>query len=217
MVIQVTFGMGGVSSISGKSKAIWWPRKGGHRFKPPHLTNLPRQSGSGRGEIYLHVNKHDVNDAFSAWYIVVNVIMGMIASQITSLTIVCSTVYSGANQRKHQISASLAFVRGIHRGPVNSPHKWPVTRKVFPFDDVIMDWSVLVQIMASHRPLSDPMSMQFIDRETRPIKLCSHRGYVISARLWLVPNWFWAEGVLLWYQAWCIVPWYITITTIAGI
>ena len=40
--------------------------------------------------------------------------------------------------RKHQSSASLAFVWGIHRGPVNSPHKWPVTRKMFPFDDVIM-------------------------------------------------------------------------------
>ena len=50
----------------------------------------------------------------------------------------CSTVYSDADQRKHQSSASLAFVRGIHRGPVNSPHKWPVTRKMFPFDDVIM-------------------------------------------------------------------------------
>ena len=68
------------------------------------------------------------------------VIMGAIASQITSLTIVYSTVYSGADQRKHQSSASLAFVRGIHRGPVNSPHKWPVTRKMFPFDDVIMGW-----------------------------------------------------------------------------
>ena len=66
-------------------------------------------------------------------------IMGSIASQITSLTIVYSTVYSGADQRKQQSSASLAFVSGIHRRPVNSPHKWPVTRKMFPFDDVIMD------------------------------------------------------------------------------
>ena len=49
-----------------------------------------------------------------------------------------STVYSGGDQRKHQSSASLAFVRGIHRGLVNSPHKWPVTRKMFPFDDFIM-------------------------------------------------------------------------------
>ena len=66
-----------------------------------------------------------------------DVIMGAVSSQITSLTIVYSTVYSDADQRKHQSSASLAFVRGIHRGPVNSPHKWPVTRKMFPFDDVI--------------------------------------------------------------------------------
>ena len=58
--------------------------------------------------------------------------MGAIASQITSLTIVYSIVYSDAGQRK-QSSASLAFV-----SPVNSPHKWPVTRKMFPFDDVIM-------------------------------------------------------------------------------
>ena len=67
-----------------------------------------------------------------------DVIMDAIASQITSLTIVFLTVYSGADQSKHQSSASLAFVWGIYRGPVNSPHKWPVTRKMFPFDDVIM-------------------------------------------------------------------------------
>ena len=67
-----------------------------------------------------------------------DVIMGTIASQITSFMIVYSKVYSGADQRKHESSASLAFVQGIHRGPVNSPHKWPVTRKMFPFDDVII-------------------------------------------------------------------------------
>ena len=67
-----------------------------------------------------------------------DVIMDAIASQITSLTIVYSTVYSDADQRKHQSFASLAFVRGSHRGPVNSPHKWPITRKMCQFDDVIM-------------------------------------------------------------------------------
>ena len=60
-----------------------------------------------------------------------DVIMGTIASQITSLTIVHSTVYLDSDQRKHQSSASLAFVRWIHRWPVNSPHKWPVTQKCF--------------------------------------------------------------------------------------
>ena len=83
---------------------------------------------TGNSVIWLHYN---------------DAIMGTIASQITSLTIVYSTVYSDADKRKYQSSASLGFVRGIHRGtvnspsPVNSPHKWPVTRKMFPFDDGI--------------------------------------------------------------------------------
>ena len=56
--------------------------------------------------------------------------MGVMASQINSFTTVYSTVYSGVDQRKHQSFASLAFARGIHRWPVNSPHKWPVTRNL---------------------------------------------------------------------------------------
>ena len=67
-----------------------------------------------------------------------DVIMSTMASQITSLTIVYSIAYLSADQRKHQSSAILAFVRGIHRRPVNSPHKRSVTRNMFPFDDVIM-------------------------------------------------------------------------------
>ena len=66
-----------------------------------------------------------------------DVIMSKMVYQITSLTIVYSTFYSGADQRKHQTSASLALVRGIHRWPMNSPHKWPVTRKMSRFDNVI--------------------------------------------------------------------------------
>ena len=67
-----------------------------------------------------------------------DVIMNAVPSQITSLTVVYSSAYSGADERKHRGSVSLAFVRGIHRWPVNSPHKGPVTRKIFPFDDIIM-------------------------------------------------------------------------------
>ena len=79
--------------------------------------------------------------------------MDAVASHITGLTIVYSTVGTGAASRKHQSSASLAFVRGIHRWPVMSPHKWPVTRKMFPFHDVIMRkecfyWWVVVDIKA---------------------------------------------------------------------
>ena len=64
------------------------------------------------------------------------VIMSAVASQITSLAIVYSTICSGADQRKHE--SYTAFVRGVHQWPVNSPHKGPATRKMFPFDDVIM-------------------------------------------------------------------------------
>ena len=62
------------------------------------------------------------------------------ASQITCVSIVCLTACSDAIQRKHQSSASLAFVRGIHRWPVNSSLKEPVRPKLFPFDDVIVSF-----------------------------------------------------------------------------
>ena len=83
------------------------------------------------------------NKLYYVWFCIVvchdnDVIMGATASQMTSLTIVYSTVYSGADKRIHQSSASLAFVWAIHRWPANSPHEGPVTRKMLPFDDVIM-------------------------------------------------------------------------------
>ena len=74
-----------------------------------------------------------------------DVIMSAMASQITGVVIVYSTVCSGADQRKHQSSASLAFVREIHRGPVNSPHKEPVTRKkIF---HVMTSWSIFYTLL----------------------------------------------------------------------
>ena len=75
-----------------------------------------------------------------------DIIMGTMASQITSLTIVYSTVYSGADQRKHQSSAPLAFVQGVHQWRMNSLPKWPVLRKMFPFDDIIMALSDLLPL-----------------------------------------------------------------------
>ena len=87
----------------------------------------------GRTMMSLGTNKH-YND----------VIMSAMASQITTFTVVYSTVYSSVDQRKHQSFVSLAFVRGIHRWPVNSTHKGPVTQKMFPFDGVIMLWQLSV-------------------------------------------------------------------------
>ena len=96
--------------------------------------------------------KRRLNDRFRIHYH--DVIISTMASQITSLVIVHSTVYSGTDERKHESSASLAFVWGIHRWPVNSPHKGPVTRKRFSFDDVIMcyyfpDWYIALFVTRS--------------------------------------------------------------------
>ena len=119
------------------------------------------------------------NDLFVIHYD--GVIMSAIASQITSLTIVCSAFYSYADQRKHQSSASLAFVRGIHQGPVNSPHKWPVTRKMFPFDDVIM--------LYHDRPVRNIHSWtHFQDRSRNVVTHPEHEyiAYLVQVYRWLV-------------------------------
>ena len=79
-----------------------------------------------------------VESTIDHWFHYNGVIMSVMASQTTGVSIVYSAVVSSADQRKHQRSASLAFMRGFHRWPVNSPHKRPETRKMFPFDDVIM-------------------------------------------------------------------------------
>ena len=117
--------------------------------------------------------------------------MGAIASQITSLTIVYTTVYSDADQRKHQSPASLAFMRGIHRGPVNSPHKWPVTRNMFPFDDVILTTGLL----NSH---CNRNLMKF-DGNTNRLHFCSHSHILLCFFFSLIHS-----GILI---KQCIILW----------
>ena len=102
-----------------------------------------------------------------------DVTMSGIASRTTSLTTVYLIVYSRADQRKHQSSASLAFVRGIHRRPVNSPHKGSVMRKMVPFDDVIMSDMV---------PSIISVDLQCSIRFYCP----ACRTYVIASRFWVV-------------------------------
>ena len=77
-----------------------------------------------------------------------DVIMGAIGSQFTSLTIVYSTVYADKWNKASKLLIT-GLCAGIHRWPVNSPHKWPVTRKIFPIDDVIMS-SVIHNLAACH-------------------------------------------------------------------
>ena len=94
---------------------------------------------------YTSVERTGYGMSVMFWRHYNDVIMTTMTSQITSLTIVYSTVYLGADQRKHQSSASLGLVLGIQRWPVNSPRKVPVPRKMFPFYDVIMEkWRVIM-------------------------------------------------------------------------
>ena len=111
---------------SGKSRKWHWVAS--HPFQWVVIV-IPKKFTQGFSQFMYMISALHYND----------VIMSAMASQITSLTSVYSTIYSGADNIKHESSAPLAFVRGIYRGPMNSPHKWPVTRKMFSFDDVIMD------------------------------------------------------------------------------
>ena len=106
--------------------------------------------------------------------------MSTMASQITSLAVVYSTVYSGADQRKQQSSALLAFVRGIHRWPVNSPHKGPVTRKSL---HLMMSSCIIQQWGASTWKLQEVWWDNVIS-----IMLCEGSGTCFTKCLW-VHNW----------------------------
>ena len=110
-----------------------------------------------------------------------DVIMSALVSQITCVSIVCSTVCSGADQRKHQSSASLAFVRGIDWWLVDSLHKGQVTRKMFSFDDVIM-------IVTHMVPLCMCLCLQKVLLKINTSNFCSGCAQQISSAL---PNVVW--------------------------
>ena len=96
--------------------------------------------------LYWYVCQTDVEQMITfrlAWVELLthysDLIMSMMAYQITSVSSVYSTLGLGTDQRKHQRSPLLAFVRGIHQWSMNSAHKRPLTQTMFPFDDIIMN------------------------------------------------------------------------------
>ena len=130
-----------------------------------------------------------------------DVIMDTMASKIISLAIVYSTDYSGIDQRKHQSSASLALVRGIHRRPVNSPHKWPVTRKMF--DDVIM------YIYGNSAGGREPVCCSGVYTQTR-YQLKFHR---VGLGTWCKPRYWWTIIELIGFRMchrWTQIIWICT-------
>ena len=117
------------------------------------------------------------------------VIMSAIASQITSILTVYSTICSCADQTKHQSFASLASVPGIRRWPVNSLHKVPVTWKMF--DGAIMNYncrdvmqSDITELCIQHNSEKvQPRSQNLNSQQTPYISHISH------------PSELWASGV----------------------
>ena len=98
-----------------------------------------------------------------------DVIVSKMASQITGVQIVCSAVCSFVNKRKHESSASLAFVMEIHRWPVDSLHEGPVMGKVFPFDDVIIVWSYMPTLYSFSKSDKYIYRIVFISQESLPM------------------------------------------------
>ena len=131
-----------------------------------------------------------------------DVIMIAMASQITSLTIAYSTVYSDEDQRKYQSSASLAFVRGIHWWPVNSPHKGPATLKIFSFADIIVYCKIsclpsYAANVATNKiqeknmivPLKNKTTFREVVEYSISQEICT-RFLLCFALLWLYIDWF---------------------------
>ena len=138
-----------------------------------------------------------------------DVIMSAVASQISDVSIVCSTVCSGADHKeKHQSSASLAFVRGIHRWPLDSPHKGPVTRKMLPFDDVTMFEHTA---MFFRPPLNSRIKqLQWPTISLYNKQVLTHRHWVthICVRRLALLHWFrWTAPSLYLEKCWNIVNW----------
>ena len=123
---------------------------------------------------------------------------GAMAFQITSLTIVYLAVYSDTDQRKHQSSTSLSFVRGIRRGPVNSPHKWLVTRKMFPFHDVIMWMNALsFWVCVCQQDVSKLETSNYIPQYLWDVITCPCPWYLLLAHKSLfVVNSKWCKWLL---------------------
>ena len=123
-------------NIHPPDKTIIWTYKSICHWHPiKYVHGIFCEMLSGECVIVFHVI-HLPLDIFDDHYN--GVIISAMASQITGFSIAYSTVCPGTDERKHQSSASLAFVRGNHRWPLDSPHKAPVTRETFPFDDVII-------------------------------------------------------------------------------
>ena len=108
-------------------KVIYWARDSSFaKIKLAGMSNIV-----GSGHIVAHIRYLECRH-YS------DVIISAMSSEIIGVSMLYPPACSAPDQRMYQSSASFAFVRVIHRCPVDSPHKGPITRKIIPLHDVIM-------------------------------------------------------------------------------
>ena len=128
------------------------------------LTTFPFLCGVFIANIYFWVKHYG------------DVIVGAMASQITSLTIVYSTVYSGTDQRNIKAPRHWPLCREF-TDDWWIPHKWPVTRKMFAFDDVIMTVYDMVNLLIGHTHVNQIMSRSREFQRNREVLDMFKRGF----------------------------------------
>ena len=152
-----------------------------------YLIAVWRRGDSGQNVLNTHLPIHGVGSGRPDSLLYWDVIMGALASQIPGVSIVCSTACLGADQRKHQSPASLAFVRGIHRWQVNSPAQKASNGEMHPLDDVIMSSikvcifkSNIIFIIYQHRKvLGIPQNMyKYINFKTHSNLRLNHKRFL---------------------------------------
>ena len=217
--------MASVCHIKGRtSRAFWYEWK--------HIRITASSNSIRCGYLYPLADKWNLLILYISIKTYYNdVIMSAMESQIASLTIVYSAVYWDADQRKYQSSASLAFSRGIHPSPVNSPHKGPVTRQMFPFDDVVMNLNIpshrlLVSLILTYGK-TQRLGCNRLNKKTHMISVWWHHQMEIFSALLAfcegksltkVRQWCWAFDVFFdfrlnkrlnkqWICGWFETPW----------
>ena len=148
------------------------------------------------------------SDRLTSLYNYSDFIMSAMASQITSIATLCSAVCSGAHQRIHQSFALLAFVRGIHRWLVDSPHKGPVTHKIFPFDAPLSTALSSEKMWWPCMLLCSPSCMEQYPHSVKTAKTVDsfqvkleNNFYSVSFAYWYVTTWYTLTESAPW------VPW----------
>ena len=114
----------------------------------------------------------------------------------------------GPTSTKHQSPHCWPFVRGIHRSPMKSPHKEPVTRKMHPFHDFIMSHTFSIRILRLLRMVCDAeghWNITPIKQSFASLFIVAFPVYVLFSQLYKCPKCkLWYEENFFLTTDWCV-------------